>query len=104
MLVYDEGGIATALNVEIAETGKSLATSNWEAIFMVLGLLKKGDEVLNVTNDFVAIKRKKGNVDIIPIIKEGVSWRVNFENIVTIGYGENTVSFENENGVEITNF
>ena len=71
---------------------------------MVLGLLKKGDEVLNVTNDFVAIKRKKGEVDIIPIIKDGVSWRVDFENIVTIGYGENTVSFENENGVHITNF
>ena len=64
---------------------------------MVLGLLKKGDEVLNVTNDFVAIKRKKGDVDIVPIIKEGDNWRVDFENIVTIGYGDNTVTFENEN-------
>ena len=71
---------------------------------MVLGLLKKGDEVLNVTNDFVAIKRKKGDVDIIPIIKDVESWRVDFENIVTIGYGDNTVIFENENGVHITNF
>lgn len=71
---------------------------------MVLGLLKKGDEVLNVTNDFVAIKRKKGDVDIVPIIKEGDNWRVDFENIVTIGYGDNTVTFENENGVQITNF
>ena len=33
---------------------------------MVLGLLKKGDEVLNVTSDFVAIKRKKGDVGISP--------------------------------------
>ena len=71
---------------------------------MVLGLLKKGDEVLNVTNDFVSIKRKKGEVDIIPIIKNDESWRVDFENIVTIGYGDNTVTFENENGVKITNF
>lgn len=71
---------------------------------MVLGLLKKGDEVLNVTNDFVAIRRKKGYVDIIPIIKNGASWRVDFENIVTIGYGDNTVTFENEDGVQITNF
>ena len=71
---------------------------------MVLGLLKKGDEVLNVTNDFVSIKRKKGEVDIIPIIKNCESWRVDFENIVTIGYGDNTVTFENENGVKITNF
>ena len=71
---------------------------------MVLGLLKKGDEVLNVTIDFVAIKRKKVDVDIIPILKDGDSWRVDFENIVTIGYGDNTVTFENENGVQITNF
>lgn len=71
---------------------------------MILGLLKKGDEVLSVTSEFVAIKRKRGEVDIIPIIKESESWRVDFENIVTIGYGDNTVTFENENGVQITNF
>ena len=71
---------------------------------MILGLLKKGDEVLNVTGEFVAIKRKNGDVDIIPIIKEGESWRVDFENIVTISYGDNTVSYENENGIQITNF
>ena len=71
---------------------------------MVLGLLKKGDEVLNVTSEFVAVKRKKGEVDIIPMIKDGGSWRVDIENIVTIGYGDNTVTFENEDGVQITNF
>ncbi len=71
---------------------------------MVLGLLKKGDKVLNVTNDFVAIKRRKGDVDIIPIIKDEDSWRVDFENIITIGYGDNTVTFKNESGVQITNF
>ena len=71
---------------------------------MVLGLLKKGDKVLNVTSEFVAIKRKKGEVDIIPIIKDGKRWWVDSENIVTIGYGENIVTFENENGVQITNF
>lgn len=71
---------------------------------MVLGLLKKGDEVLNVTSEFVAIRRKKGEVDIVPIIKDGDSWRVDSENIVTIGYGDNTVTYENENGVLITNF
>jgi hypothetical protein len=71
---------------------------------MVLGLLKKGDEVLNVTNDFVAIKRKKGGVDIVPLFKDGGSWRVDLENIVTIGEGDNMVTYENEDGVQITNF
>ena len=71
---------------------------------MVLCLLKKGDKVLNVTNEFVVIKRKNGEVDIVPLIKEGYSWRIDLENIVTIGYGSNTVTYENENGVQITNF
>lgn len=71
---------------------------------MVLGLLKKGDEVLNVTSEFVAIRRKRGEVDIVPIYKDCGSWRVDYENVVTIGYGENTVTYESENGVRITNF
>ena len=71
---------------------------------MMVGLLKKGDSVLNVTSEFVAVKRKNGEVDIIPLVKDGWSWRVDTENIVTIGYGENTVSYKNEDGVQITNF
>lgn len=71
---------------------------------MIIGLLKKGDEVLNVTNELVIIRRKKGDVDIVPIIKEGRNWRVDVENIVTIGYGDNTVTFGTEKGVQITNF
>lgn len=71
---------------------------------MIIGLLKKGDEVISVTNEFVAVRRKKGEVDIIPLIKDGNNWRVDIENIVTIGYGDNTVMVENENGVKITTF
>lgn len=71
---------------------------------MMVRLLKKGDSVLNVTSEFVAVKRKNGEVDIIPLVKDGWSWRVDTENIVTIGYGENTVSYKNEDGVQITNF
>lgn len=71
---------------------------------MMIGLLKKGDEVLNVTSEFVAVRREAGTVDIIPIIKDNMGWRVDIENIVTIGYGENTVTYEDENGVQIINF
>lgn len=71
---------------------------------MILGLLKLGDEVLSVTSEFVAIKRKEGVVDIVPLIKSESGWRVALENIVTIGFGENTVTYENDNGVVITNF
>lgn len=71
---------------------------------MVFGLMKKGDEVLAITNEFVAIKRKNGEVDVIPITNNGDGWRVEIENIITIGYGNNTVSFENEDGVQIIHF
>ena len=71
---------------------------------MFLGLLKKGDEVLSVTNEFVEKKKKNGEVDIIPLIKHDRSWRVDYENIVTIGYGDNTVTYEDENGVKFINF
>lgn len=71
---------------------------------MVLGLLQKGDEVLNVTNEFVAIRREGGEVDIIPVVKEDASWWVDCENIVTIGYGENTITYEMDNGLRVINF
>lgn len=71
---------------------------------MVLGIMKKGDEVLSVNENSVAVKRKNGEVDIIPFIKEGSGWRVDTENIVTIGYGENVVTYEEENGIKVINF
>ena len=71
---------------------------------MKIDVLKKGDSVLNVTDEFIAVKRKNGEVDIIPFVKEATGWRVDLEALVTIGYGENTVTFETENGVQITNF
>ena len=71
---------------------------------MKIGVLKKGDSVLTVTNEFVVVKRKNGEVDILPMVREGNGWRIDVEEIVTIGYGENTVTFESENGVQITNF
>ena len=71
---------------------------------MKIDVLKKGDSVLSVTGEFIAVKRKNGEVDIIPFVKEETGWRVDLEQLVTIGYGENTVTFETENGVQITNF
>lgn len=71
---------------------------------MVIGVLKKGDTVINVTNEFVAIQRNGGETDIIPLIKETNYWRLDTDNIVTIGYGDNTITYEHENGIHITNF
>lgn len=58
---------------------------------MKIGVLKKGDKVLSVTTDFIAVQRKNGEVDILPMLKNEMGLRVDIEHIVTIGYGNNTV-------------
>ena len=70
---------------------------------MTLGILKKGDHVINVTSDFVAIQRNDGEVDIIPVIQSGGIFRIDTDNIVTIGYGDNTVQSQ-DGDVIVTTF
>lgn len=71
---------------------------------MKIDILHKGDKVLNVTAEFVAVERKNHEVDIIPIISDGNAFRVDTDSIITIGFGENVVSAETDNGVTITCF
>ena len=69
---------------------------------MKIGILKKGDSVLSVTPEFIAVQRKSGEVDIVPLIKDESGIRVDIENIVTIGYGNNIVQVENDDVVVTT--
>ena len=69
---------------------------------MKINVLKKGDRVINVTPEFIAVQRKNGEVDIIPLIRDGTGLRVDIENIVTIGYGKNTVQAEADDIVVTT--
>ncbi len=70
---------------------------------MTIGILKKGDRVISVTTECIAVERKNKEVDIIPLSKEDGALRVNIENIVTIGYGDNIVQASNGD-VTITTF
>ena len=67
-------------------------------------IMSKDDKVLNVTSELLAIQRKNGEVDIIPLISDESGVRIDTENIVTIGYGNNSVESEVIDGVVITNF
>ena len=71
---------------------------------MKINVMSKGDKVLNVTSELVAIQRKNGEVDIVPFISDESGIRIDTENIVTIGYGNNSVETEVIDGVVITNF
>lgn len=70
---------------------------------MTISILKKGDHVISVTSDFIAVERKNGEVDIIPLSKDGATLRIDSENIVTIGYGDNIVQTQSGD-VTITTF
>ena len=70
---------------------------------MLIGVLKKGDRVISVTPELIAVERKNGEVDIIPLSKEDGALRVDIENIVTIGYGDNIVQ-ASDGDVTITTF
>ena len=71
---------------------------------MKINVLRKGDKVLNVTSEFLAIQRKNGEVDILPIISDEHGVRIETEQVVTVGYGDNTVESESIDGVIITTF
>lgn len=71
---------------------------------MKINVLKSGDEVLNVTQDFVAVRRKNGEVDILPLVQENSSLWVDAQNVLTIGYGMNSVEVQTEDGVTIHTF
>ena len=71
---------------------------------MRIKILQDGDKVISVTSDFIVVERISGEVDIIPLGKDESGILVDTEHITTIGYGDNVVEVETENGVKITNF
>ena len=58
---------------------------------MFIGVMKKGDRVISVTSELIAVERKNGEVDIIPLTMDETGIRVDIEGIVTIGVGNNVV-------------
>ena len=50
---------------------------------MFIGIMKKGDRVISVTSELIAVERKNGEVDIIPLMMDETGLRVNIEGIVT---------------------
>lgn len=71
---------------------------------MKINILRKGDEVLHVNENYIAVKRKNGEVDIIKLdFSDGLP-RIDLENIITIGYGNNTVVAENKDGESVITF
>jgi len=71
---------------------------------MKVNIMQDGDRVISVTHEFVAVERASGEVDIVPLVHEDGRIWVDTQHILTIGYGENTVQVQTEDGVTITTF
>ena len=72
-------------------------------MFIEFNVLKEGDEVLNVTQSFIAVKHKDKTVELFPLKSDEGHIRIDKANIVKIGFGTNSVTYE-EDGFEVTNF
>ena len=60
---------------------------------MRINILKEGDQVLSVTQNYIAVKRANSEVDLVPMIDDPTfGLRVDTDKIITIGYGDNEVS------------
>lgn len=71
---------------------------------MRINVLKKGDRVMSVLPEMIVVERKNGEVDIIPLLIDERNVRIDYENITTIGYGNNVVEVQDEDGIKVTNF
>lgn len=70
---------------------------------LFIGVMKQGDRVISVTSELIALERKNGEVDIIPLTKDESGLRIDIEGIVTIGFGRNVVK-TNNGDVEVITF
>lgn len=76
---------------------------------MFYDLMNTGDRVLTITNEFLAIERSDGSVDIYPLISNENMISLNVDSVTTIGYTPcndeiETDEYTTENGVHIVNF
>ena len=80
-----------------------------ERYCMVYDLMNTGDRVFAITNDFLAIERCDGSVEIYPFLKKDKKIMIDTKAVTTIGYTPcnnetETEEYTTENGVHIVNF
>lgn len=70
---------------------------------MRVNVLKKGDTLISATKEYLVIKRRNGDIDLIELVDDSDGLRVNPKPYYTIGYGDGVVE-EEFNGVTVTHF
>lgn len=70
---------------------------------MIIKILKKGDKVINVTENLIVIQRRNGTVDILNFNNLIEKNRITDEDFIRIDYGNNELVQVKEN-IEIKTF
>ena len=75
---------------------------------MFYDLMNTGDRVLTITNEFLAIERYDGSVDLYPVISSKSKITLDINSVTTIGCSPcsddtETAEYTTENGVHIVN-
>lgn len=76
---------------------------------MFYDLMKTGDRVLTITNEFLAIERCDGSVKLYPVVNKTNKITLDIASVTTIGYSPGndnieTDEYTTENDVHIVNF
>lgn len=76
---------------------------------MFYDLMKTGDRVLTITNEFLAIERCDGSVELYPVVNKTNKITLDIASVTTIGYSPcnddiETDEYTTENGIHIVNF
>lgn len=70
-----------------------------------VNLMHKGDKVLSMTENYLSIQRKTGEVDVYRVISEPDRFYIDPIKVATIGYGDGTIEETNDEGnVTVLNF
>ena len=70
-----------------------------------LNILKKGDRVLFVNGEHVAVERVNGEVDVLHIyLDEDGLIRLDSNNTLTIGYGNGSVEISGDDDIRVETF
>ena len=63
-----------------------------------INVLNRGDEVIFISDSYLAVRRKKGQVDIYQVMTGEGAFTIDPIRVAVIGYGEGTVETEAEDG------
>ena len=71
---------------------------------MKINVMNAGDKVLSVTNEFIAIEKANGEVEIFPLRKTRQGYVLDTQDTLIIGYDAEETQTEIIDGVTITHF